>query len=56
LRPDKAPWDNIHPAMLEALAINFVAFLLLYFYLLSLRIHLGEKREELKQRKLYGRN
>jgi heme exporter protein C len=24
LRPDKAPWDNIHPAMLTALAINFV--------------------------------
>jgi heme exporter protein C len=55
LRPDKAPWDNIHPAMLVALAINFVAFILLYFYLLSRRIRLGERQEELKQRKLYGR-
>jgi heme exporter protein C len=56
LRPDKAPWDNIHPAMLVALAINFVAFILLYFYLLSQRVRLGEKQEELRRRKLYGRN
>ena len=55
LRPDKAPWDNIHPAMLVALALNFVAFILLYFYLLSRRIRLGEKQEELRQCKLYGR-
>jgi len=55
LRPDKAPWDNIHPAMLVALGLNFVAFVLLYFYLLSRRIRLGERQEELRQRKLYGR-
>jgi heme exporter protein C len=55
LRPDKAPWDNIHPTMLVALALNFVAFILLYFYLLSRRIRLGERQEELRQRKLYGR-
>jgi len=52
LRPDKAPWDNIHPAMLTALAINFVAFVLLYFYLLSHRFRLGEMREEIRVRKL----
>jgi heme exporter protein C len=52
LRPDKAPWDNIHPAMLTALAINFVAFVLLYFYLLSHRFRLGEMLEEIKVRKL----
>ena len=56
LRPDKAPWDNIHPAMLTALAINFVAFVLLYFYLLSLRFRLGELREEIKARWLNGEN
>ena len=28
LRPDKAPWDNVHPALLTALAINFVGFML----------------------------
>jgi len=55
LRPDKAPWENIHPAMLEALIVNGIAFLLLYFYLLSQRVRLGEKQEELKNRKLYGR-
>ena len=54
LRPDKAPWDNIHPAMLTALAINFVAFVLLYFYLLSHRFRLGEMLEEIKARKLRG--
>jgi len=54
LRPDKAPWENIHPSMLLALAINLVAFALLYFYLLSLRFRLGEMREELKRIKLYG--
>ena len=52
LRPDKAPWENVHPAMLTALAINFVAFILLYFYLLSLRFRLGEMTEEIKTRKL----
>ena len=52
LRPDKAPWENIHPAMLIALSINFVAFLLLYFYLLSIRYRLGETREEITRLKL----
>ena len=52
LRPDKAPWDNVHPAMLTALAINFVAFVLLYFYLLSRRFRLGEISEEIKARLL----
>jgi heme exporter protein C len=54
LRPDKAPWDNVHPAMLTALAVNFVAFLLLYFYLLSLRIQVGETGEKIRRLKLYG--
>lgn len=54
LRPDKLPWENIHPSMLLALAINFIAFLLLYFYLLSLRVRLGEMEEEVKRLKLYG--
>ena len=52
LRPDKLPWENVHPAMLTALAINFVGFLLLYFYLLSLRLRLGEVRSEVKTRRL----
>jgi heme exporter protein C len=52
LRPDKLPWENVHPAMLAALAINFVGFLLLYFYLLSLRLRLGEVRSETKARRL----
>jgi heme exporter protein C len=54
LRPDKAPWENIHPAMLIALAINFAAFLLLYFYLLSLRIRVGETEERVKSEMLGG--
>jgi heme exporter protein C len=52
LRPDKVPWENIHPELLAALAINFVAFLLLYFYLLSLRLRLGETRQEIKSRRM----
>jgi heme exporter protein C len=52
LRPDKLPWENVHPAMLTALATNFVGFLLLYFYLLSLRLRLGEVRSEIKARRL----
>jgi heme exporter protein C len=52
LRPDKAPWDNIHPAMLTALAINFVGFILLYFYLLSLRFRLGEMTEQIKTQRM----
>jgi heme exporter protein C len=54
LRPDKAPWENVHPAMLTALAVSFVAFVLVYFYLLSLRIQLGETREKIRRLKLYG--
>jgi heme exporter protein C len=54
LRPDKAPWENVHPAMLSALAINFAAFLLLYFYLLSLRIRVGETEERVKREMLGG--
>ncbi|MGH7771461.1 MAG: cytochrome c biogenesis protein CcsA [Candidatus Binatia bacterium] len=54
LRPDKAPWENIHPSMLIALSINFLAFLLLYFYFLSLRVRVGEMEEEVKRLKLYG--
>ena len=52
LRPDKLPWENVHPSMLTALAISFAGFLLLYFYLLSLRYRLGEMREEIKARRL----
>ena len=52
LRPDKAPWENIHPALLTALAINFVAFVLLYFYLLSLRYRVGEMTQEIKTRRM----
>lgn len=54
LRPDKAPWENIHPSMLIALAINFVAFLLLYFYLLGLRIRVGEKEARIQRAMLEG--
>jgi heme exporter protein C len=50
LRPDKTPWDNVHPAMLTALAINFVGFMLLYSYLLSQRFRLREITEEIKGR------
>lgn len=52
LRPDKVPWENIHPELLTALAINFVAFVLLYFYLLSNRLRLSEIREEIKSRRM----
>jgi heme exporter protein C len=52
LRPDKLPWENVHPSMLTALAISFVAFLLLYFYLLSLRYRMGEMRQEIIARRL----
>ena len=55
LRPDKAPWENIHPALLIALMVNLVAFILLYFYLLSLRIRLGELRNKKRIVRLYGR-
>lgn len=52
LRPDKLPWENVHPSMLIALTISFVAFLLLYFYLLSLRYRVGEMRQEIHARRL----
>jgi len=52
LRPDKSPWENIHPTLLTALAINFVAFVLLYFYLLSLRYRVGDMTEEIKTRRM----
>jgi heme exporter protein C len=52
LRPDKLPWENVHPAMLTALAISFIGFLLLYFYLLSLRYRLGEVRTEIRALRL----
>jgi heme exporter protein C len=54
LRPDKVPWENIAPAMLIALTINFIAFLLLYFYLLSLRVRVREQENEVARLKLYG--
>jgi heme exporter protein C len=54
LRPDKAPWENIHPAMLIALAVNFIAFLLLYFYLLSLRMRVGESEAKVQRAILEG--
>src|SRR5919198_1226215 len=38
--------------LFTALTINFVAFLLLYFYLLSLRVRLAEMREEIKARRM----
>jgi len=52
LRPDKLPWENVHPSMLTALTISFVSFLLLYFYLLSLRYRMGEMRQEIIARRL----
>ena len=52
LQPNKPPWENVHPSMLTALAISFAGFLLLYFYLLSLRYRLGEMREKIKARRL----
>jgi heme exporter protein C len=52
LRPDKAPWENIHPSMLIALSINLIAFILLFLYLLSQRIRLSETEEEVKTLKL----
>ena len=38
--------------MLTALTISFVGFLLLYFYLLSLRYRIGEMRQEIKSLRL----
>src|ERR1041384_992110 len=52
LQPNKPPWENVDPSMLIALTISFVGFLLLYFYLLSLRYRFGEMRCEIKARRL----
>jgi heme exporter protein C len=52
LRPDKRPWENVHPSILIPLTISFVAFLLLYFYLLALRYRLGELRQEIAAQRL----
>jgi len=52
LRPDKAPWENVAWPLLTPLLINSVAFLLLLFYLLSLRFRLGEMTEEIKTRRM----
>lgn len=51
-RPDKAPWENVAWPLLIPLTINIAAFLILLFYLLSLRYRLGEMREEIKARRL----
>ncbi len=55
LQTEKAPWENIPAAWLVPLSINFVAFILLFFYLLALRLRVGETEEEVKKLKLYGR-
>jgi heme exporter protein C len=52
LRPDKMPWENVHPEILIPLAINFVAFMLLFFYLFSLRFRLGEVNEQIRTLRL----
>jgi heme exporter protein C len=56
LQPNKPPWENVDPSMLIALTISFVGFLLLYFYLLSLRYRCGEMRCEIKARRLAQEN
>ena len=52
LRPDKAPWENIQWPLLIPLLINLVAFIFLYFYLLSLRFQLGDKKHEIRRLRL----
>ena len=52
LQPNKVPWENIAWPLLIPLLINIVAFLLLLFYLLSLRYRLGEIRDEIRMRRL----
>jgi heme exporter protein C len=52
LRPDKLPWENIQWPLLIPLLINLAAFILLYFYLLSLRFRLGDVRQEIRKLKL----
>ena len=52
LRPDKAPWENVAWPLLIPLIINIAAFLLLLFYLVSLRYRVGEMRQEIKALRL----
>jgi heme exporter protein C len=52
LRPDKAPWENIQWPLLIPLLINLAAFILLYFYLLSLRFRLGDAKHEIRKLRL----
>ncbi|MGE5303435.1 MAG: cytochrome c biogenesis protein CcsA [Alphaproteobacteria bacterium] len=52
LRPDKAPWENIQWPLLIPLIINLVAFIFLYFYLLSLRFQLGDTRHQIRKLRL----
>jgi hypothetical protein len=40
--------------MLWALGINFLAFLLLFFYLLALRMRVHDLEHEVRQARLYG--
>jgi len=54
LRPDKLPWENIQWPLLWPLIINIIAFLFLYFYLLSLRIRVGETEERIRTKMLEG--
>lgn len=54
LRPDKLPWENIHWSLLLPLLVNIAAFIILYFYLLSLRVRLGEMKDEVTRLRLYG--
>ena len=56
LRPDKMPWETIHWSLLIPLFVNIIGFLLLSFYLLSIRFRLGEMRDEVKRIKLYARS
>jgi heme exporter protein C len=51
-RPDKLPSENIPWPFLVPLMVNMVAFLLLFFYLLSLRYRVGEMRQEIKALRL----
>ncbi len=54
LQPDKLPWENIHLSILLPLIVNIIAFILFFFYLLSLRVRIGEMEEEVKKLRLYG--
>jgi heme exporter protein C len=54
LRPDKMPWENIQWPLLIPLLINLAAFIFLYFYLLSLRFQLGDRKHEISRLRLGG--